>query len=160
MTNKELKSKVMTLGNRLASRLGGDHRAAIVKAGGLELVVRGVSFGNRQETLCHLARYNPADVRPSGTGCSRKQWGPSGVPSHNKARGKMFNGSKHSSETRLKISEAAKHIWAQRREKKDDNGYRRPMAALVHQAIKDGAAWFLESGIGKNYCDIAGINPA
>jgi hypothetical protein len=69
MTNSELKSKVMTLGNKLALRLGGDRKAAfveawaIVKAGGLELAVRGVSFGNRQEALRRLAAYNPADVR-------------------------------------------------------------------------------------------------
>jgi hypothetical protein len=68
MTASELKSKVMTLGNRLAPRMG-DRRAAfvrawaVVKAGGLELAVRGVSFGNRQEALRRLARYNPADVR-------------------------------------------------------------------------------------------------
>jgi hypothetical protein len=36
---------------------------AIVKAGGLELAVKGVSFGNRQEALRRLAAYNPADVR-------------------------------------------------------------------------------------------------
>jgi hypothetical protein len=69
MTNSELKSKVMTLGNRLAPRMGGDRRAAfmeawaIVKAGGLEVAVRGVSFGSRQEALRRLAGYNPADVR-------------------------------------------------------------------------------------------------
>jgi hypothetical protein len=69
MTNKELKSKAMTLGNRLAPRMGGDRRAAfvkawaIVKAGGLELAVRGVSFGSRQEALRRLAAYNPAQVR-------------------------------------------------------------------------------------------------
>jgi hypothetical protein len=69
MTNTELKSKVVTLGNRLAPRMGGDRHAAfveawaIVKAGGLELAVRGVSFGTRQEALKRLARYNPADVR-------------------------------------------------------------------------------------------------
>jgi hypothetical protein len=69
MTNSELKSKVMTLGNRLASRMGGDRKAAfiqawaIVKAGGLELAVRGVSFGNRQEDLRRLAAYSPAQVR-------------------------------------------------------------------------------------------------
>jgi hypothetical protein len=34
-----------------------------VKAGGLEVAVRGVSFGNRQEALRRLAAYNPADVR-------------------------------------------------------------------------------------------------
>jgi hypothetical protein len=49
--------------------MGGDRRAAfveawaIVKAGGLEAAVRGVSFGNRQEALRRLAAYNPADVR-------------------------------------------------------------------------------------------------
>jgi hypothetical protein len=69
MTNSELKSKVMTLGNRLAPRMGGDRKAAfveawaIVKKGGLELAVRGVSFGTRQEALRRLARYNPADLR-------------------------------------------------------------------------------------------------
>jgi hypothetical protein len=68
MTNRELKSKVMTLGNKLAPRMG-DRRAAfveawtIVRAGGLELAVKGVSFGNRQEALRRLARYNPAQVR-------------------------------------------------------------------------------------------------
>jgi hypothetical protein len=47
----------------------GDRRAAfvrawaVVKAAGLELAVRGVSFGNRQEALRRLAAYNPADVR-------------------------------------------------------------------------------------------------
>ncbi len=69
MTNREQKSKVMALGNRLASHMGGDRSAAfvrawaIVKAGGLELAVRGVSFGNRQEALKRLAAYNPAQVR-------------------------------------------------------------------------------------------------
>jgi hypothetical protein len=47
----------------------GDRRAAfveawaIVKAGGLELAVRGVSFGNRQEALKRLAAYSPAAIR-------------------------------------------------------------------------------------------------
>jgi hypothetical protein len=68
MTNNELKSKVMTLGNKLAPCMGGRRAAfvetwAIVKAGGLEAAVRGVSFGNRQEALRRLAAYNPADVR-------------------------------------------------------------------------------------------------
>jgi hypothetical protein len=69
MTNSELKSKVMTLGNKLAPRMGGDRKAAfvqawvIVKAGGLELAVRGVSFGNRQEALRRLAQYAPEQVR-------------------------------------------------------------------------------------------------
>ena len=66
MTN--LKSKVMTLGNKLAA--GGQDRSAafvrawaIVKAGGLELAVRGTSFGNRQEALRRLAAYDPSQVR-------------------------------------------------------------------------------------------------
>jgi hypothetical protein len=69
MTNAELKSKAMTLGNKLAPRMDGDRRAAfveawaIVKAGGLEIPVRGVSFGNRQEALRRLASYRPQDVR-------------------------------------------------------------------------------------------------
>jgi hypothetical protein len=69
MANTELKSKVMTLGNKLAPRMGGDHRAAFVeawavcKAGGLEVAARGVSFGNRQEALRRLAAYSPAAVR-------------------------------------------------------------------------------------------------
>jgi hypothetical protein len=69
MTNSELKSKVMTLGNKLAPRMGGDRKAAfvevwaVVKKGGLELAVRGVSFGNRQEALRRLAGYAPEQVR-------------------------------------------------------------------------------------------------
>jgi hypothetical protein len=35
----------------------------IVKAGGLELAVRGVSFGSRQEALKRLSRYAPDQVR-------------------------------------------------------------------------------------------------
>jgi hypothetical protein len=68
MTNSELKSKVMTLGNKLAPRMG-DRKAAfveawaIVKAGGLELAVRGVSFGNRQEALRRLSGYAPEQVK-------------------------------------------------------------------------------------------------
>jgi hypothetical protein len=69
MTNYELKSKVMTLGNKLAPRMGGDRTAAfvqawaIVKAGGLELTVKGVTIGNRQEALKRLTAYNPAEIR-------------------------------------------------------------------------------------------------
>jgi hypothetical protein len=65
----EMKSKVMALGNRLAGRMGGDRRAAfvkawaIVKAGGLEMAVKGVSFGNRQEALKRLAAYAPEKIR-------------------------------------------------------------------------------------------------
>jgi hypothetical protein len=69
MKNREVKSKVMSLGNRLAPRMGGDRKAAfvqawaIVKAGGLELAVKGVSFGNRQEALRRLAAYAPEQIR-------------------------------------------------------------------------------------------------
>jgi serine/threonine protein kinase len=54
MTNSELKSNVMTLGNKLAPRMSGDRRAAfvqawaIVKAGGLELAVKFFSPTNQR----------------------------------------------------------------------------------------------------------------
>jgi len=69
MTNSEMKSKVMSLGNRLTPKMDGDKSAAfckawaIVKAGGLELKVNGVTFGNRQEALKRLAAYNPDQIR-------------------------------------------------------------------------------------------------
>ena len=69
MTDRTMKSKVMSLGNRLAPRMGGDRSAAfvrawvIVKSGGLELAVKGTSFANRQEALKRLAAYDPATIR-------------------------------------------------------------------------------------------------
>ena len=69
MANRELKSKVMSLGNKLAAKMDGDRTAAFIqawaicKAGGLELAVKGVTFGNRQEALKRLAAYNPAEIR-------------------------------------------------------------------------------------------------
>jgi len=68
MTNHELKSKVMSLGNKLAAN-SADRGATfvrawvIVKQGGLELAVKGVTFGNRQEALKRLAAYNPDQIR-------------------------------------------------------------------------------------------------
>jgi hypothetical protein len=68
MKNTELKSKVVSLANRLAPRMGGNKSAAfvmawaIVKAGGIELAVKGVSFGNRQEALKRLVAYKPDQV--------------------------------------------------------------------------------------------------
>ena len=67
MTNKAMKSKVIALGNRLSGRMD-RHDAfvrawAIIKAGGLELAVKGVSFGNRQVALKRLAAYTPDQVR-------------------------------------------------------------------------------------------------
>jgi hypothetical protein len=67
MTNREVKSKVMSLGNKLAARM--DRHDAfveawrVVKAESLELPVNGVSFGNRQEALRRLAAYDPSQVR-------------------------------------------------------------------------------------------------
>jgi len=69
MTNSKMKSKVVTLANRLTSRMDGNKSAAfvkawaIVKAGKIELAVKGVSFSNRQEALKRLATYNPDQVR-------------------------------------------------------------------------------------------------
>ena len=67
MTNREIKARVFALGNRLAVRM--DRKDAfiqawaIVTAGNIELPLKGVSFGNRQEALRRLAQYNAADVR-------------------------------------------------------------------------------------------------
>lgn len=69
MTNRELKSKVMSLGNRLAPKMGGNKSAAfirawaIVKTGGLEIAVKGTSFGNRQEALKRLTAYSPEQIK-------------------------------------------------------------------------------------------------
>jgi hypothetical protein len=68
MNSREMKSKVMSLGNRMAAK-GQNRKAAfvrawqIVKAGGLELAVKGTSFGNKQEALKRLAAYSPDQVR-------------------------------------------------------------------------------------------------
>jgi hypothetical protein len=61
------KSAVCRIANRI-SRDVSRHDAfiqawAIVKAGGLEVAVKGVSFGNRQEALKRLAAYSPATIR-------------------------------------------------------------------------------------------------
>jgi hypothetical protein len=61
------KSAVCRIANRI-SRDVSRHDAfiqawAIVKAGGLELAVRGVSFGSRQEALRRLAAYAPDQVK-------------------------------------------------------------------------------------------------
>jgi len=67
MDNREMKSKAMALGNRLSCRMARNAAFikawAIVKAGGLELAVKGVSFGNRQEALKRLAAYAPENIR-------------------------------------------------------------------------------------------------
>jgi hypothetical protein len=63
MTNFELKSKVTTLANRLAPKMGGDKSAAfmkawvICKAGAVTFPVRGVTVGSRQEALRRLNTY-------------------------------------------------------------------------------------------------------
>jgi len=62
-----MKSKVMALGNRLSSRMNRKDAFiqawAIVKAGGIELAVKGVTYGTRQEALKRLAAYEPAQIR-------------------------------------------------------------------------------------------------
>jgi hypothetical protein len=69
MNSKELKAKVMTLGNKLAPRMGGDRRAAfveawaIVKKGAVEVKAVGTSFGRRPEALRRLAHYDPSAIR-------------------------------------------------------------------------------------------------
>ena len=66
MTARELKSKVMALGNRLSKTM--PRRDAFIQAwqickkGGIELPVRGVTVGSRQEALRRLASYAPDQV--------------------------------------------------------------------------------------------------
>jgi|GEM_PF-422520 len=59
-------SKVCTIANRIprsVSRKEAFTTAwAIVKRGGLEIIVAGVSFGSRQEALSRLATYDPNDI--------------------------------------------------------------------------------------------------
>jgi hypothetical protein len=38
--------------------------------------------------------------------------------------------------------------------------YRKLIAAVIKQAVKDNAAWFLESDLCKGYCAAIGINHA
>jgi hypothetical protein len=67
MNKSGLKSKAMTLGNRLSRNM--ERGAAfvkawaVVKAAGITLPVRGVSFGSRQKALARLASYRPESVR-------------------------------------------------------------------------------------------------
>jgi hypothetical protein len=69
MKERKMKSKVMKLANRLVAKMDWDQSAAmksawaIVKAGTMELAVKGTSFGNRQEALKRLAAYAPDQVR-------------------------------------------------------------------------------------------------
>jgi len=64
-----MKSKVMSLGNRLTSKMDGNKSAAfkqawqIVKAGKIKLTVKGTSFGNRQEALKRLTTYAPNQIK-------------------------------------------------------------------------------------------------
>ena len=68
-TTSETRSKVLTLANKLTAEMHGDKSEAfckawaIVKAHGLEIAVKGVTFGQRQEALKRLAAYNPNQIR-------------------------------------------------------------------------------------------------
>jgi hypothetical protein len=73
-----------------------------------------------------------------------------------------FFGKRHTEETRRKMSEAAK-----RRKRQGSNVasniagcYRLLIAAIVKQAVKDKAVRFFETETGKDYCAVAGVNPA
>jgi len=66
MNNKELKSKVMTLGNRLSASMNRSSAFIkaweVVKAGSVKLAVKGTTFENRQEALRRLAKYHSDKV--------------------------------------------------------------------------------------------------
>jgi hypothetical protein len=67
MTNREMKSKAVSLGNRLAANMPRTKAFVkawnIVKIGAVEIRVAGVTFGNRQEALRRLSKYQPSQVR-------------------------------------------------------------------------------------------------
>ena len=62
MMNREIRSKVMTLGNKLSSHMKRNTAFVeawqIIKTGSIVLPVKGVSFGNRQKALRRLANYS------------------------------------------------------------------------------------------------------
>ena len=68
-----------------------------------------------------------------------------------------FYGKQHTEETRRKMSAAAKH--RRDRERSSAVGCRQLVVAIIHRAIKDKDAEFFNTALGRDYCDIAGINP-
>jgi hypothetical protein len=70
-----------------------------------------------------------------------------------------FYGKRHTEEAKQKMSEAAQRRQSQGRERKDGNGFQMLIAAIVRQAIKDGAAWFFETERGKSYYAAVGVDP-
>jgi hypothetical protein len=54
-----------------------------------------------------------------------------------------------SAESRRRMSEAAKHRRRERRIGSIAGGYNLLIAAIVKQAVKDGAAWFFETEKGQ-----------
>jgi len=64
---RETRSKVLTLANRLAANMSKSaafHKAwQLVKAGSLEIAVKGVTFGRRQEALKRLTAYSPVQIK-------------------------------------------------------------------------------------------------
>jgi hypothetical protein len=71
-----------------------------------------------------------------------------------------FFGKRHTEEAKRKMSEAARHRQERERGGSVAEGCRRLIAAIIQQAIKDKAVWFLETELGKNYCAAVGVNPA
>ena len=67
MTNQEMKSKVTSIGNRLALNMPRSEAFTkawgIVKARSIEIRVAGVTCGNRQVALRRLTKYQPSQIR-------------------------------------------------------------------------------------------------
>lgn len=65
--SNRISSRVCSIANRLAGDMGSRSAAfvrawAIVKAGAVEMPVKGTSYGSRQEAIRRLAGYDPARV--------------------------------------------------------------------------------------------------
>jgi hypothetical protein len=66
MTNETMKSRACKIGNRLAGTMGRSaafREAWTIVRGSVEIAVKGVSFGSRQEAIRRLGNYRPADIR-------------------------------------------------------------------------------------------------
>ncbi|MDR0474176.1 MAG: HIRAN domain-containing protein [Treponema sp.] len=129
----------------------------IVKTGCLELSVKGVTFGNRQEALRRLATYDPSQVRAWLVPEPENPADPAAVAvmvGVQNGRGLYCLGYLPREQTALASvfrTVSVRVLDGDIRGARIALGayvakcYRRLIAAIVRQAIKDRAAWFLES---------------
>jgi hypothetical protein len=87
---------------------------------------------------------------------------PMPVAPEKKVRGWAWKGRKHTAETRRRMSEAHGRRSGGGRGivcHTPEEGYRLLIMAVICRAIKDKAVEFFYTDTGKNYCDLAGVDP-